>query len=142
MYAAGAEGATRNGGSLSVSDRTDPETFLVSPVGRYRADRADVLGTANTAAAERLGDVRRFGSMQATLAFVASGELDAAFAVGSQHPWDAMGGIHLVRQAGGRVTDIDGERWTPDSDGFVATNGEAHDAVREVAERARDAGAE
>ena len=45
----------------------------------------------------------------------------------------------MVRQAGGTVTDLAGETWRHDSTGLVATNGEAHEAVCEVARSAVDA---
>ena len=132
MYAAGAETGTRNGSTLSVSDRTDPETFAVAPVGRFERGSGDELGDIAAAVVDDLGDLRRLGSMQTTLAFVASGELDAAFSTYTPDPWDSLAGIHLVRRAGGTVTDLDGDPWTRDSDGIVASNGEAHEAVRAV----------
>jgi len=133
MYTAGADGGSRNGEPLSVSERTDPETFVVSPTGAYPRDGGDRLGRAAEAVVRDLGDLRRFGSMQSTLAFVASGELDAAFTPTREHVWDTLAGVHLIREAGGMVTDLAGDPWTPDSEGLVASNGEAHEAVREVA---------
>ncbi len=44
-------------------------------------------------------------------------------------PWDTVGGAHMIRQAGGTVTDLDGERWRHDSDGLVASNGTAHEEL-------------
>jgi len=44
------------------------------------------------------------------------------------NPWDSIAGVHLIEQAGGRATDIDGEDWHHDSQGLVASNGHAHDA--------------
>lgn len=38
----------------------------------------------------------------------------------------------IAERAGGVVTDLDGTPWTPDSDGIVATNGQAHDEVVEI----------
>ncbi|MFC7195939.1 inositol monophosphatase family protein [Halosimplex aquaticum] len=138
LYAAGAETGTRNGNALAVSDRTDPETFAAASVGRFERGEGADLGAIAAATVDRLGDFRRFGSMQPTLAFVASGELDAAFAAYTPHPWDSLAGIHLVRRAGGTVTGLDGEPWTRDSEGFVASNGEAHEAVCEVARAATE----
>jgi myo-inositol-1(or 4)-monophosphatase len=40
-----------------------------------------------------------------------------------------VAGVYLVRSAGGTVTDLDGDLWTVDSEGLVASNGQAHDAV-------------
>ena len=61
------------------------------------------------------------------LSSVAAGELDAAVSNMSLSPWDTVGGVHLVREAGGTVTDLHGERWTPGADGIIASNGNAHD---------------
>jgi len=132
MYTAGADAATRDGTELTVSDRTDPEAFVVARVGRYFADRSDAAGDGVAAAIERFGELRRYGSLQATLAFVASGGLDAAFVPAQPDPWDTVAGVHLIRAAGGTVTDAAGDRWTLDSDSLVASNGAAHDTVRSV----------
>jgi myo-inositol-1(or 4)-monophosphatase len=35
----------------------------------------------------------------------------------------------MVEWAGGTVTDIYGDAWTPRSDGLVASNGDAHERV-------------
>jgi myo-inositol-1(or 4)-monophosphatase len=133
IYTAGPESATHNGNPLRVSDRSDPETFAVGAIGRWpRRDGTasyDVLGA-------RFGDLRRVGSMQATLALVAGGSLDGAVTPGSPHPWDAVAGAHLIERAGGTVTDLSGEPWRHDSEGLVASNGQAHgqllDGVREA----------
>ena len=139
VYAAGTETGARNGNALAVSDRTDPETFVAAPIGRFDRGSGDDLGAVSAAIVDRLADVRRIGSMQATLAAVASGELDATFSTYSPYPWDSLAGIHLVRQAGGTVTGLDGEPWTFESDAVVASNGAAHEAVCEVA-RAAESG--
>ena len=67
--------------------------------------------------------------MQATLAYLADGALDAVVGPMDHAPWDSVAGVYLVRSAGGTVTDIDGDFWTVDSEGLVASNGRAHDAV-------------
>lgn len=124
IYTAGPESVTHNGEPMRVSDRSDPETFALGAVGRWpREDggaRLDDLGS-------RFGDIRRVGSMQATLALVASGSLEGAVATGTPHPWDSIAGAELVRQAGGVVTDLRGGPWTHGSTGLVASNDRAHD---------------
>ena len=129
LYAAGPDSATRDGATLSVSDRTDPETFVVTPVGWWELDDRAEFGRLCTAVVARFGDMRRIGSFQATLAFIAEGALDGAVCPTPTNPWDTMAGVHLVRRAGGTVTDLDGDRWRPDSEGLVASNGEAHDEL-------------
>lgn len=133
IYTSGPDSVMRNGESLSVSDRTDPGTFAVAETARWEPDHAHRAGRLTEAICAEFGDFRRFGSMQTALAFVASGELDAAVTTEPVTPWDTLAGVHLVRSAGGTVTGLDGEPWTLYSEGLVATNGRAHDAVVEAA---------
>jgi myo-inositol-1(or 4)-monophosphatase len=128
-YTVGPDGASRDGTTLSTSDREDPETFATAITGRWSVDSADRLGALATSVTETLGDFRRYGSLQSTLSFVASGELDAVVTTEPTAPWDTLAGVGMVRAAGGTVTGVDGERWTLDSEGLVASNGNAHEAV-------------
>lgn len=136
LYAAGPESVTLNGNAITVSDRTNPAACGVGLLGRWPQGGGDGHAALYAAMAERFGDVRRFGSMQGELALVASGGLDGAFSPEQPHLWDSIAGVHLVRRAGGRATDLDGEPWTRDSDGLVVSNGHIHDellsAVREA----------
>ncbi|MFB6080303.1 MAG: inositol monophosphatase [Haloferacaceae archaeon] len=136
-YTADGTESRHNAEPTGVSDRTDPETFAVSVLGwGPSADRSAYADLAATVI-DRFGDVRRLGSMQAALAFVASGQLDAAITTGRPHPWDSIAGAHLVDRAGGRVTDGEGRPWRHDSDVLVASNGRAHGAVLDAAREAR-----
>ncbi|KAA9409916.1 inositol monophosphatase [Haloarcula hispanica] len=128
LYTAGPESVTRDGTELSVSGRTDPETFAVAPVGWWDRDDRDEFGRLCSAVGDRFGDIRRLGSFQATLAHVADGALEGLVCTRPMAPWDTLAGVHMVRRAGGTVTDLDGEPWTHDSDSVVASNGEAHEA--------------
>ncbi|WP_415379245.1 inositol monophosphatase family protein [Halosimplex sp. TS25] len=123
----------RNGEPVTVSDRTDPERCMVAPTVWWPHDRRDEFAAAARAAVTRFGDVRRPGSVQTALARLAAGELDGVYTNVDAHPWDTVAGVHLVRRAGGRVTDLDGERWRHDSVGLVASNGGVHDAVLDAA---------
>jgi len=136
LYAGGPESVERDGTTLSVSDREDPETFAASPVGYWPPDQRDEFVDLFEAVVERFGDARRVGSFQTTLAYVADGGLDAAICTREMRPWDTVAGVHMVREAGGRVTDVHGDEWRHDSEGVVASNGEAHDVVVEAAQQA------
>jgi myo-inositol-1(or 4)-monophosphatase len=52
-------------------------------------------------------DIRRTGSAALDLAYVACGRSDAYFESGIK-AWDVAGGMLLVREAGGRVSDFKG----------------------------------
>ena len=140
LYAAGPDQTTRNGSPVSVSDRTDPRTFVVGLTGWWPARAGDRQAGLFRASAEQFGDVRRLGSMQGTLTLVADGGLEAAIVLSRPHPWDAIAGVHLVRRAGGTATDLDGDRWKHDSEGLVVSNGTAHDAVLATVPESSDAG--
>ncbi|EMA46287.1 inositol monophosphatase family protein [Halococcus saccharolyticus] len=131
-YLTGAERVTLNGDPVRVSDREDSDAFVVDPI--LLDDTTDTAGV--DVLAERFGDFRRLGCAQATLAAVASGSLDAAITTVRMHPWDTIAGAHMIRNAGGTVTDLDGEPWRHDSRGLVASNGAAHDEVLAAARRA------
>jgi myo-inositol-1(or 4)-monophosphatase len=123
-YLADGESTTLNGDPVRVSTREDPETFVVAPILL-----GENYGGTVGALAERFGDIRRFGCAQATLAAVAGGSLDAAVTTTRMSPWDTVAGAHMIRRAGGRVTDLAGERWRHDSPELVASNGMAHTEV-------------
>jgi myo-inositol-1(or 4)-monophosphatase len=136
-YIAGEEGVTRNGDPVSVSPKTDPETFVVVPTIWWDFDHRDQYGRACAAIVERFADMRRYGCAQAVLSMVASGQIEGVVTNVVANPWDSVAGVHLVRQAGGVVTDVHGERWEPSAEGLVASNGEAHDVVLEAAREIR-----
>ncbi|MFB6070087.1 MAG: inositol monophosphatase [Halanaeroarchaeum sp.] len=133
VYVATGRTTTLNGERVSVSERTDPDTFAVEPSAWWPRERRGEYAAAFRAIVERFGDARRHGCSQASLSMVASGQLEGVLSNRPFHPWDAVAGVHMIRRAGGTVTDLDGEPWRPDSAGMVASNGTRHDAVLEVA---------
>jgi myo-inositol-1(or 4)-monophosphatase len=130
------DGVWMNGEAISVSERTDPETFVVVPTIWWGFDRREEYVAAAEAILRRFGDLRRFGSAQAALSLLASGALDGVLTNVETEPWDTVAGVAMVRQAGGTVTDLEGNRWHHNSRGLVASNGTAHnlvlDAAREI----------
>lgn len=129
IYTAGPESVSLNGNSMTVSERSDLETFATALIGWWPSEEARRTAALYRASVETFGDVRRFGCMQGMLALVAGGSLEAAFTPSQPHPWDALGGVCLVRRAGGEATGLDGEPWDLDSEGLVVSNGERHEAV-------------
>lgn len=107
----------------------------VATVGWWdRTDRS-VFADLRAAVVERFGDLRWLGPFQATLAHVPTGGLEGAIAPGPTLPWDTVAAVHMVRRAGGTVTDARGEECEPDV--LVAWNGEEHAAVLEAARSPR-----
>lgn len=72
------------------------------------------------------------GSIAVDLSLTSKGILDGA--IGQGWPWDFIGGVMLVLEAGGKVTDFQGEEidWSKERLSIVASNGLIHDAILEV----------
>lgn len=132
-YVAGPDGTRRNGEPVTVSDLTDPERCTVVPTVWWPMDRREEFARATGGIVRRFGDLRRLGSVQAVLAELAAGGVDGALTNVVANPWDTVAGVHLVRSAGGTVTDLEGAPWRYDSAGLVASNGAIHEEVLAVA---------
>jgi myo-inositol-1(or 4)-monophosphatase len=70
--------------------------------------------------------IRRVGSAALDLAWVAAGKFDG-FWENRLAPWDIAAGLLLVREAGGRVTDLEGLDISPAHTAVIASNGVLHD---------------
>jgi len=80
----------------------------------------------------RTHGVRRDGAAALDLCSVACGRFDAFWEFGLKS-WDTCAGVLLVEEAGGRVTDLHGEPYTPGGASVMATNGRIHAEVQETA---------
>ena len=128
-YTADATGAYRNGEPLSVSDVSEPRDAAVDPTIWWAYDARDEYARACEAIVTRFGDMRRLGAAQVVLPTVAAGGLEGTITNLRANPWDTVAGVFVIRQAGGRATDLEGNRWRHDSKGLVASNGALHDEV-------------
>ena len=73
--------------------------------------------------------MRNFGSSAINLAYVASGKIDAFWAI-SLYAWDIAAGKLLIEEAGGRVTTYRGETYDVlTHPPLVATNGLVHEEL-------------
>lgn len=70
-------------------------------------------------------DTRQLGSAALEMAFVAAGRIESIMIPGA-HPWDVAAGTLLVREAGGKVTDFQGNDWGLTSRDMLASNGKIH----------------
>lgn len=75
--------------------------------------------------------VRRLGSAAIDLCWVAAGRFDG-FYEHKLEPWDSAAGFLIVEEAGGRVTDFDGNKFSVYQHRVLATNGRIHDEMLEV----------
>ena len=61
-----------------------------------------------------------------TMAYIAAGRLEG-YIVSGANSWDMAGGIVILEEAGGKVTNYKGEPYTLDSFEWLASNGHLHD---------------
>jgi myo-inositol-1(or 4)-monophosphatase len=74
---------------------------------------------------QRVAGVRRFGAAALDLAWVAAGRFDGYWER-DLHAWDVAAGILLVREAGGKVTNAEGEEDVLGTGSVCAGNLEIH----------------
>lgn len=86
-------------------------------------------------------ELRVVGSIAYKLALLAAGEGDGIYSRVNKNEWDVAAGVLMVEQAGGKVTDLDGnplsfnQRKTLLDNGLVATTAEAYDPIVRLAEK-------
>jgi myo-inositol-1(or 4)-monophosphatase len=125
----------KNGKPQPSLETTDLADTLVA-VGTFSADsRGRFPGRYRLALLEDLSRVssrlRMHGSTGIDLVYVADGIVGAAISFGG-HVWDHAAGVAQVRSAGGIVTDLAGEPWTPASDSVLAAAPGAHAEVLDI----------
>jgi myo-inositol-1(or 4)-monophosphatase len=69
--------------------------------------------------------LRRTGSTALNLVYLAAGRCDAYYAF-DNNVWDVAGGLVVVREAGGLVTNVDGSPFDPYTPDALASNGPLH----------------
>ncbi|MBL7762967.1 MAG: inositol monophosphatase [Chitinophagaceae bacterium] len=129
FFAEKGKGAVLNEKAIAVSDEPSvlksclvtgfPYTYLDSPNGPLDVfDRLIRKGVP----------VRRLGSAAIDLCWVACGRFDG-FYEHKLEAWDSSAGYLIVEEAGGKVTDLKGNKFSPYQHGIVATNGKIHEEM-------------
>jgi len=122
------KGAFLNGKRLKVSDRKSMNHSFIAFEYAYtnRKEKVSFLGKF----IHTTIDFRNFGSAIYDLLLVACGKCDG-FVILSTHEWDIAAGFLLVEEAGGRITDLKGKKWSLYQDKFVISNGKIHSSLLE-----------
>ncbi|WP_336326514.1 inositol monophosphatase family protein [Halovenus sp. HT40] len=136
-YTADDSDAFVDGTPISVSNRSAWKATTVAPIIPPSYGERSAYSGGVGELVEQFGSTVRYCSAQVTLALLARGALDGAVTPQRPNPWDSLAGVQLIRQAGGVVTDLDGERWTVNSDSMVASNGQIHEQLLEAAQELR-----
>ena len=129
FYASRGGGAWLNGQRLTVSSTPDLLHGLVSTGFPYdrRTTSDNNIHRVQRIMPEVQG-LRRLGVAALDCALVAWGRLDAYWEI-KVKPWDVAAGTLLVREAGGRVSDLEGGELDLLRGRILASNGRVHDEM-------------
>lgn len=72
--------------------------------------------------------MRRLGSAALDMAWAAAGRFEAFYEYGL-NPWDVAAGTIIVREAGGRVTEFNGDNNPVFGDDMICSNGRIHEQL-------------
>ncbi len=117
------KGAYRNGKRITVSKRPLKEATLIYD-SSLRLNKRQMLKSLGELA-DRVFNVRMFGSTVRSLAYIAEGKADIEIEFNDK-VWDFAAGMLLVEEAGGVATDFNGGRWNTGTRGYIASNAIVH----------------
>lgn len=126
------QGAFLNGTRIQVAQRTRLEDcVVVTGIPHRGRGNHDVFISQLTRVMQTVAGVRRGGSAALDCAWVAAGRYDG-FWEGALQPWDIAGGIALIREAGGVVTDMEGGAHMLGTGNIIAGNETVRAALQNV----------
>jgi myo-inositol-1(or 4)-monophosphatase len=126
-FAEKGKGAYLNGVKIQVSDVSDLSqsyVFYCEGGDRNRERTGELLHKIYP----RVIDIRKLGSAGLETAWVAAGKGEAYFTTRIE-PWDVAPGVLLVREAGGKVSDFQGNPWQPQTGDLLFSNKKLHEKI-------------
>ncbi len=130
------QGAYLNGKKINVSERELQFSLISFGTSPYKkSEYADVGFEIAKAMFNNCGDIRRSGSAAIDMANVACGRLDGFFEC-ILSPWDYAAGYVLITEAGGKVTDFDGDIVSFNSPSpLLCSNGFIHNKLKALIDK-------
>jgi len=128
-YALKGEGAYYNDMPLCVSNQTALQQSLIATGFPYaKVDQGKeyhwVINSLRSLL-PHIRDIRRLGAAALDLCYLAHGKTDAFYEIDLK-PWDVAGGILIVLEAQGSISNLLGEPFCFEDKGIVASNGAIH----------------
>jgi myo-inositol-1(or 4)-monophosphatase len=125
------EGATLNGRRIRASEVEDLSRAMVCTGFPYDVrDRGD-FARHFASFIMHAQAIRRDGSAALDLAYVACGRFDGFFEEGLR-PWDVAAGVLMVEEAGGRISDFNGQPFNVYTPPILVSNGLIHEEMMRV----------
>ena len=130
------EGATLNGNSIRTSTVKELDKALLATGFPYdQREKADFYLSFFKAFMTRSQGIRRNGSAALDLCYVACGRIDGFWEL-KLRPWDTAAATLIVEEAGGRLSDLSGKKFSIWGEETLASNGAIHDEMASVAKAA------
>lgn len=123
-------GAYKNDEKISVSSNDNLKDCSISFDSSIRYSPKNMLKVLDVLAKE-VFNIRMLGSSARALTYLAEGKLDLAVEF-HDRPWDFAGGVSIIEEAGGRLTNLKGGALTYKTIGYIASNGIVHDKIKEI----------
>ena len=129
FFAEKGKGATLNGVPISVSKKSDFRMACLVTGFPYKwpDEREHPIKVFERFVLEGL-PVRRLGSAAIDLCWVACGRFDGFWEY-NLSSWDVAAGYLIVEEAGGRITNFDGDKYSVFDKQTLATNGLIHEEM-------------
>jgi myo-inositol-1(or 4)-monophosphatase len=126
-------GAFKNKSRLSVSSKSDISDCAFhfdSGLKKFTRNEYDIISSI----AYKSFNNRVLGCSTLNLALCAEGAIDIVVEF-DDYPWDYCSGIVILNEAGGKVTDINGDNFVFGNRAYIASNGYVHKKIIDLIER-------
>jgi myo-inositol-1(or 4)-monophosphatase len=125
-------GSRLNGKRIHVSETTALERSMLATGFPYTVhEHPEQSLPYFNAMIRRAQAVRRNGSASLDLCHLAMGRYDGFFEV-ELNPWDTAAGVLILKEAGGMVTNFDGQTYSIYGKDLTASNGRIHRQMTEI----------
>jgi myo-inositol-1(or 4)-monophosphatase len=129
FYAQKDKGAYLNDKKIYVS-KDDEKTAIVTVA--HSQENKELGRNLYFSLPDKVRSIRNLGCTAMELAYIACGTFEARYQLGFS-TYDFAAGSLLVKEAGGKITTLDGGEWKFPENRFIASNGVFHDTlVQEV----------
>jgi myo-inositol-1(or 4)-monophosphatase len=124
------KGSWCNNKRLRVSKRINLTDCLIGTGIPFSNSVYEKFYTELDNVSKNTAGVRRLGSAALDLAYVAAGKIDG-FWERDLNLWDICSGVLLVKEAGGKVSEPNGDKWTTKSRDITVSNSLIHNKLLE-----------
>lgn len=118
-------GAELNGKAINVSRTEKLSDSIMFHCHGHSIESKNRFSKLNNELATKCS-MRKIGTTALELCYVANGGVDTFISSGDEL-WDYAAGLLIVEEAGGKITDWQGNNWSKGNSYILATNNKVHD---------------